>query len=49
MNARPGDLRYAARQLLNAPVAPALAVLSFGLGIGANTTLDTWAKALRVE
>ena len=39
MNAFPGDLRYAARQLVNAPVFTALAVLSFGLGIGANTTL----------
>ncbi len=46
MNAFVGDLRYAARQLLNAPVFSALAVLSFALGIGANTTLYTWAKAL---
>ena len=40
------DLRYAARQLANTPLFTGLAILSFGLGIGANTTLYTWARAL---
>ncbi len=40
------DLRYAARQLASTPLFTGLAILSFGLGIGANTTLYTWAKAL---
>lgn len=40
------DLRYAARQLANAPLFTGLAILSFGLGIGANTTVYTWARAL---
>lgn len=46
MNSLPSDLKYAARQLLNTPSFTALAILSFGLGIGANTTLYTWARAL---
>lgn len=40
------DLNYAARQLLRAPLFTGLAILSFGLGIGANTTLYTWARGL---
>ncbi len=46
MNSSLSDLKYAARQLLRTPVFTALAVLSFGLGIGANTTLYVWAKSL---
>lgn len=40
------DVRLAARQLAQTPLFTFLAVLSFGLGIGANTTLYTWAQAL---
>jgi len=40
------DLKYAARQLLSTPLFTVLAIVSFGLGIGANTTLYTWARAL---
>jgi hypothetical protein len=39
-------LRYAARQLANTPLFTGLAILSFGLGIGAHTTICTWATAL---
>ncbi|MBK5255562.1 MAG: ABC transporter permease [Vicinamibacteria bacterium] len=46
MNTLLRDLNYAARQLLRTPLFTVLAVLSFGLGIGANTTLYIWAKAL---
>lgn len=46
MNSLLKDVRYALRQLAKAPLLTALAALSFGLGVGANTTLYTWAKAL---
>ena len=49
MNAFLNDLRYAARQLTSAPLFTGLAILSFGLGIGANTTLYTWAKSLLLD
>ena len=49
MNAFLNDLRYAARQLASAPLFTGLAILSFGLGIGANTTLYTWAKSLLLD
>ncbi len=43
------DLRMAARSLARTPLLTALAALSFGLGVGANTTVYTWVKALLLE
>lgn len=41
-----GDLRYAARALLHSPAFTLVAVLSLGLGIGANTSVYTLIDAL---
>lgn len=40
------DLRYATRSLLRTPLLTVAAVLSLGLGIGANTTVFTWVQAV---
>ena len=43
------DLKYAVRLLFKAPAFTAVAVLSLTLGIGANTTIFTLAKAFFLE
>ena len=40
------DLRYSARSLIKTPVLTLAAILSLGLGIGANTTVFTWVQAV---
>lgn len=40
------DLRSAVRSLLHTPSLTAAAVLSLGLGIGANTTVFSWVQAV---
>ena len=40
------DLRYACRSLLKNPGLSIAAILSLGLGIGANTTIFTWVQAV---
>jgi macrolide transport system ATP-binding/permease protein len=40
------DLRYSVRSLLKTPGLTAAAVLSLGLGIGANTTIFAWVQAV---
>lgn len=40
------DLRYSVRSLLNSPGLTLAAILSLGLGIGANTTIFTWVQAV---
>jgi predicted permease len=40
------DLRYSFRSLLKSPGLTLAAILSLGLGIGANTTIFTWVQAV---
>src|SRR5262245_25388224 len=40
------DLRYAVRMILKSPLLSGLAILSLGLGIGANTTIFSVTNAL---
>ena len=40
------DLRYAFRTFRNSPGFAAVAVLTIGLGIGANTTIFSWIRSL---
>jgi predicted permease len=40
------DLRHAVRSLINTPSLTIAAVLSLGLGIGANTTVFSWVQAV---
>jgi macrolide transport system ATP-binding/permease protein len=41
-----GDVRYSFRSLLKNPGLTLAAILSLGLGIGANTTIFTWVQAV---
>src|SRR5262247_3781721 len=43
------DLRYGARMLLKAPNYTLIAVLTLALGLGANTAIFTWVKALILQ
>lgn len=46
MNTLLQDLRYASRSLLKTPTLSLAAILSLGLGIGANTTVFTWVQSI---
>jgi predicted permease len=43
------DLRYAVRMIVKSPVLSGLAILSLGLGIGANTTIFSFTNALLLQ
>jgi predicted permease len=43
------DLRYAVRMILKSPLLSGLAILSLGLGIGANTTIFSVTNALLLQ
>ena len=43
------DFRYAIRMILKSPVLSGLAILSLGLGIGANTTIFSFTNALLLQ
>ena len=43
------DLRYAVRMILKSPMLSGLAILSLGLGIGANTTIFSVTNALLLQ
>ena len=43
------DIKYGLRLLIKTPAFTAVAVLSLTLGIGANTTIFTLAKAFFLE
>jgi macrolide transport system ATP-binding/permease protein len=46
MSTLTADIRYSVRSLLKNPGLTLAAVLSLGLGIGANTTIFTWVQAV---
>ncbi len=43
------DLRYAVRTLAKNPTFTLVAVVSIGLGVGANSTIFTWLKSVAID
>ncbi|NNF38923.1 MAG: hypothetical protein HKN71_09660, partial [Gemmatimonadetes bacterium] len=43
------DVRYAIRKMLKAPLFTAVAVLTLGIGIGANAAIYTVVEAVLLE